>query len=253
MALQSSGEIKLSQINTELGRSSTSSPTSLEDASRGVYKTINTANAATDRPDGTAPHALSEWYSYNHTASSGPAEGAYPTTGVALWTGNQGTSLQTDTVDLSSNQFVGESVIDQNAQFFFRFDSGSSFRSDAQILSVSYNNFASFGNWSTSIPSGTKTTSLTTNTDYNHSSGWLNVTSGTTVGRWNQLNGTPASSSTGVNANALYYESSGSGNNKKVWLRLPSVVLTSNSVTIRSYGYGSNMGTLRFGVYIYAV
>ena len=37
MALTASGEIKMSQINTELGRTSTTSPTSIEDASRGVY------------------------------------------------------------------------------------------------------------------------------------------------------------------------------------------------------------------------
>ena len=70
MALTSSGEIKMSEINTELGRTSTTANTSLEDQSDGTYATINTANDSADRPDGSAPHAMSEFYSYNHTAVS---------------------------------------------------------------------------------------------------------------------------------------------------------------------------------------
>lgn len=68
MALQSSGTIKISEINTELGRTSTTANTSLEDLSDGTYATINTANPSADRPDGSAPHAMSEFYSYNHSA-----------------------------------------------------------------------------------------------------------------------------------------------------------------------------------------
>ena len=32
--------------------------------------TINTNNASADRPDGTAPHAISEFYSYDHSAAA---------------------------------------------------------------------------------------------------------------------------------------------------------------------------------------
>jgi hypothetical protein len=67
MALQSSGQIKMSEINTELSRTS-NVEISLSDASDGTLATLNTNNAAADRPDGTAPHAMSEWFSYNHTA-----------------------------------------------------------------------------------------------------------------------------------------------------------------------------------------
>ena len=66
MTLTSSGQIKMSEINTELGRTSTTANTSLEDQSDGTYATINTANASADRPDGSAPHAMSEFYSYDH-------------------------------------------------------------------------------------------------------------------------------------------------------------------------------------------
>jgi hypothetical protein len=74
MALQSSGQIKFSEINTELSRTSTDI-ISLSDASTGVLGAINTNNAVADRPDQSAPHAISEWFSYNHNAA-----GAYTNT-----------------------------------------------------------------------------------------------------------------------------------------------------------------------------
>jgi len=70
MALTSSGQIKMSEINTELGRTSTTANTSLEDQSDGTYATINTANNSADRPDGSAPHAMTEFYSYDHDLAS---------------------------------------------------------------------------------------------------------------------------------------------------------------------------------------
>jgi len=251
MALTSSGEINISEINVEFGRTGTTSNTSLKDLSDGTVATINTSNAPQNRPNQAAPHEMSEFYSYDHSASSLPSAGAYPTTGNQLWTGNQGTNLQTDTVDLSSVSYVGSSVVGATGQLFFRFDSGNGFRSDAQIEEIDYNVDDFFMDFSSTGVSGWSTTSATTNTTYNHSSGWSNLASGTTQGKWNQLNGTPASGGTGVNGDFIYYESSGTaGRNKKVWLRTPSITFTNNNVTIKSYGYGSNMGTLRFGVYM---
>jgi len=66
MALTSSGTISMSDIRTELGDSGA---ISLKEASDGTIATINTNNAVADRPDGSAPHAMSEFYSYNHSAS----------------------------------------------------------------------------------------------------------------------------------------------------------------------------------------
>jgi hypothetical protein len=58
----------MSQINTELGRSSTAN-ISLDTAENGGYATINTASSS--RPSATNPATMSEWYNYNHNASSG--------------------------------------------------------------------------------------------------------------------------------------------------------------------------------------
>lgn len=68
MALQSSGTIKMSEINTELGRTSTAT-ISLDDAESGVYATINTASAS--YPNNAQPASMSEWYSYDHSSASG--------------------------------------------------------------------------------------------------------------------------------------------------------------------------------------
>ena len=68
MTMPASGTISMSQINTELGRSSTAT-ISLDTAENGGYATINTASSS--RPNGSNPASMSEWYSYNHNASSG--------------------------------------------------------------------------------------------------------------------------------------------------------------------------------------
>lgn len=69
MTLPASGPISMSMVNTELGRTYNTANTSLSASSSGGYATINLSNAASDRPDGASPHALSEWYSYDHNAT----------------------------------------------------------------------------------------------------------------------------------------------------------------------------------------
>jgi len=69
MSLTSSGELTLGQIRAELGGSATAE-TSLTSACDGSYATINTDMGASDRPDGSAPHQISEFYSYDHDYSA---------------------------------------------------------------------------------------------------------------------------------------------------------------------------------------
>jgi hypothetical protein len=67
MALQSSGQIKFSELNTELGRTSTNL-IGLGAAENGDYATINSASSS--KPNGSAPSKISEWFSYDHGAAS---------------------------------------------------------------------------------------------------------------------------------------------------------------------------------------
>lgn len=67
MTLQSSGQISFNDLRVELAIPS-QAPFSITDAATGVYVTINTASPS--RPNASTPHAISEWYSYNHTAAA---------------------------------------------------------------------------------------------------------------------------------------------------------------------------------------
>lgn len=79
MALPASGQISFNDLRVELGISG-QAPFSITSASTNLYVTINTTSPSF--PNSSAPHAISEWYSYNHTYT--------PPTCVAL---NSGTSL----------------------------------------------------------------------------------------------------------------------------------------------------------------
>jgi|TARA_B100001094_G_C18048215_1_gene728610 hypothetical protein len=243
MGLTSSGQISLGDIQTEIGDSA---QIKLSTASDGTLVTINTANASSDRPDGAAPHSMSEWYSYNHIF------GDYGnSSNTEMFSGNQGTGLvSVNGIDLSSADYVGSSIIGKTGHIYFRFESGTSFRSDAQVRRINYNSNQRFSSFATAGVTGIQTTSLTTNAAYDHSATFINVATATTAGRWNHLNGTPGSSGTGVNGDTIYYESSGAGSNKDVYLRFPEITFSANTIDFSGYGYGSNMGTLFLGVFI---
>lgn len=73
MAVPSSGAISLLGIKRELvtsnyasGNIGTPLNISLKECSDGTVATINTDNDASDRPNGSAPHSMAEFYSYNH-------------------------------------------------------------------------------------------------------------------------------------------------------------------------------------------
>ena len=74
MAVPSSGTISLAGIRAELAtntyNASATTLTSLQSCSVGTVATINTGNASADRPDGSNPHAMSEFYAYDHDLST---------------------------------------------------------------------------------------------------------------------------------------------------------------------------------------
>jgi hypothetical protein len=71
MAVPSSGAISLLGIKRELSNDNYSaenahSNISLKDCSDGTVDNINLNNDSSDRPDGSAPHSMSEFYAYDH-------------------------------------------------------------------------------------------------------------------------------------------------------------------------------------------
>ena len=89
MAVPASGALSLRGIRNEFHNNNYNGTTiftniSLEQASIGNYGVINTQNSVANRPDTVSPHAMSEFYSYDHDKA--PA-GTTPTvsTSNATW------------------------------------------------------------------------------------------------------------------------------------------------------------------------
>ena len=74
MAIGASGAISIGNggsgsntLNTEFGRSSNTANTSLKSLSDGTHGTINITNLNANKPDASSPHAMSEFYKYEHS------------------------------------------------------------------------------------------------------------------------------------------------------------------------------------------
>lgn len=110
MALTSSGTISMSDIRTELGGSGT---IGLQEASNGTVATINTNNASGNRPDGSAPHSMDEFYSYDHGASSATTQWSNVPADFTLDAPSTGTYTVAKQITLANgtgNTVVGLSV-----------------------------------------------------------------------------------------------------------------------------------------------
>lgn len=75
MAVPSSGALSLLGIKRELSNdnysaSNSHSNISLKECSDGTVATINTGNSSSNRPNGSAPHSISEFYVYDHDLST---------------------------------------------------------------------------------------------------------------------------------------------------------------------------------------
>lgn len=71
MAVPSSGSLSLLGVKRELSNnnysaSNSHSNISLKSCSDGTVATINTGNSSSNRPNGSAPHSMSEFYAYDH-------------------------------------------------------------------------------------------------------------------------------------------------------------------------------------------
>jgi hypothetical protein len=140
MALTASGQLSLGDIATEMG-------VSLTNVSLTTQSTTGINTNSESKPDGSTPHAISEFYSYDHSATSLTAftvdetpyedgEGAcaegspgaewyhdgggtYPTTGDTVYTDSGGTTNPEDGfywMDEPSSFFVEDGVVGEVVQ-----------------------------------------------------------------------------------------------------------------------------------------
>jgi hypothetical protein len=116
MALPASGEIKLSDIGAEF--SAANNNLSLGSLEGGIYGAINTASSS--YPNGAVPNQFSEWYSYDHSATSNAYYWDFQSSGQGLiFNRTGGTTLSTG-VDMCISFWVRPdwSATDVNALLF---------------------------------------------------------------------------------------------------------------------------------------
>ena len=192
----------------------------------GGFDAINSSSSS--KPNGSAPHGMAEFYSYDHDASSITQIGSTYTGAYSC------SSWQTVSIPVSA--YKGKTV-----RFIFHYVSGTSYTGDLQIDQVSFpvwmtfiNNWAGITNTfgtsyfiSTSSGSnGGNWQTTTTDTSSYAGASWSTVAAGTSALRWNGRSGGTPSGSTGLSSGYggsgfyVYAEVSSPGfSNKNFWLR----------------------------------
>lgn len=133
MTLPASGQISFNNLRIELNVSA-QAPFSIKDAATGVYATINTNSPSF--PNASAPHSISEWYSYNHTAAPPPTCQSL-NSGVSLRYSTITPTPSVDTCNSAGNDY-------SNSQVFYSNDcttlgSGCTVYAENTCTSTAYN------------------------------------------------------------------------------------------------------------------
>ena len=106
MTLPSSGQISFNDLRVELGIS-TQAPFSITTAATSGYVTINTNSPS--YPNASTPHAISEWYNYNHNAAACVALNSSFTFGYSTTTPSDPTNCGG-----GGNEYTNSSVLYSN-------------------------------------------------------------------------------------------------------------------------------------------
>ncbi len=258
MAIGSSGALALNgTIGVELGESA-GAKTSMSRCTSGTVSTINTNSSS--YPDNITPHAFSEWYSYDHSATAS-LSGSYGNGANNIIINSSKTGLQTLSINVAGSDYVGSSIIGETGHIYFRMQSINNYRQDAQLVSIDYDGggYHYLGQPFDAIwyRSYWRTTYLTTNTSYSHTASWGSIPTSQTQGKWCWDTGNTPSASTGQDSGTngcIYYEGSGSNAaDKDIYLRSKEVTFQSNTIKTKWYHYGAgfaNPSRVYMGIYI---
>ena len=77
MTVPISGSFSMSDLNTELGRTSNTANTKLSELSDGTHGTINVTNLNDNKPDTSTPHVMGEFAGYEHSVSLGTTPASF--------------------------------------------------------------------------------------------------------------------------------------------------------------------------------
>ena len=77
MTIPISGSFSMSDLNTELGRTSNTANTKLSELSDGTHGTINITNLNDNKPDTSTPHVMGEFAGYEHSVSLGTTPASF--------------------------------------------------------------------------------------------------------------------------------------------------------------------------------
>jgi len=263
MTVPSSGELKMlgifSELNegdyTALNQDGTNN-ISLANLSTGTFGTINTANDASDRPDGSTPHSMSEFYSYDHGATS-------LSTGLtsALYTENLSSNSSWRNFDLADEISLTpyRGITARLVIHYTNGTSGTSYQGDFQVGSIVYFGASSF-NFQYSLTNWQTTTGdiVPANAAAYNAASFSSLATGTTSGRFNRRSssGTPSGgtglSPSGLTNSNFYAYAETSGNSSTMlgygfFLRSPQATFANDSDPNISFDiahYGSNVGSL---------
>jgi hypothetical protein len=247
MPLPSSGQISVSDINTELGRASNTANSNFAGGttpqSGSLFK-LGEAGGINQ----TAPHAMSEWYSYDHGLGLSSA--------LATKSGQYNCSSY-ESIEVDLTNYIGNTV-----KIVIHYVSGSDYTGDVQVDDITlWNDSKNAGQPSYGFSNSANNfqTSTTDTASYSNVT-WSYVADGTTQLRWNRDSGGTPSSNTGLAFDAggnpsspfyLYAEASNSGYpSKNFWLRSPNVSVTSTYHNLEVYlaRCGSTIGTVKIHV-----
>jgi len=247
MPLPSSGEIKVSQVNVELGRASNAPDTRFANGTIPQTGTLFKLGEAGTGVNQTAPHALSEFYDYSIITTG--------LSGCLLTRTGQYTTNSYEDITYDVSSYAGMRV-----RFVWHYVSGSSFTGDIQIdnfsLELSYNSTQYYSQNFNGLAfiSGEEFQTSSADTSAYTSVSFSNLAVGGTALKWNLDSGGTSSGSTGLTTDGdgtssqyVYAEVSSPGYpNKNFWLRSFEMTLPEiqSEVKFKMARYGATIGTI---------